>query len=52
MASIERTLIICIDGDDDIGTKGGVATPIIGRDETLHSAMALAIADPEEADAN
>ena len=52
MASTERTLIVCIDGDDDIGTKGGVATPIVGRDETLHSAMALAIADPEEADAN
>ncbi len=52
MASTERTLIVCIDGDDDIGTKGGVATPIIGRDETLHSAMALAISDPEEADAN
>ena len=52
MASTERTLIVCIDGDDDIGTKGGIVTPIIGRDETLHSAMALAIADPEEADAN
>ena len=52
MASTERTLIVCIDGDDDIGTKGGVATPIVGRDETLHSAMALAISDPEEADAN
>lgn len=52
MASTERTLIVCIDGDDDIGTKGGILTPIIGRDETLHSAMALAISDPEEADAN
>lgn len=52
MASTERTLIVCIDSDDDIGTKGGIATPIIGRDETLHAAMALAIADPEEADAN
>ena len=52
MASTERTLIVCIDGDDDIGTKGGIVTPIVGRDETLHSAMALAISDPEEADAN
>jgi len=52
LASTERTLIVCIDGDDDIGTKGGILTPIIGRDETLHSAMALAISDPEEADAN
>jgi putative membrane protein len=52
LASTERTLIVCIDGDDDIGTKGGIVTPIVGRDETLHSAMALAISDPEEADAN
>ena len=52
MASTERTLIVCIDGDDDIGIKGGIATPIIGRDDTLHSATALAISDPEEADAN
>jgi len=52
LASTERTLIVCIDGDDDIGTKGGIATPIVGRDETLHSAMALALSDPEEADAN
>ncbi|MBN2336190.1 DUF373 family protein [Candidatus Bathyarchaeota archaeon] len=52
MASTERTLIVCIDGDDDIGIKGGVSTPIVGRDENLHAAMALAISDPEEADAN
>lgn len=52
MAEPERTLIICIDGDDDIGKKGKVQTPIIGRQTNLEAATALAIADPEEADAN
>lgn len=49
---MERTLIICIDSDDDIGVKGNVETPIIGRDSILKSATQLAVSDPEEADAN
>ncbi|MCW4049617.1 MAG: DUF373 family protein [Candidatus Bathyarchaeota archaeon] len=52
MADTERTLIICIDGDNDIGKKADVKTPLLGRDENLEAATALAIADPEEADAN
>jgi putative membrane protein len=48
----EQTLILCIDGDDDIGTKAKVETPIVGRQSNLESATNLAIADPEEADAN
>ncbi len=47
-----RTLILCIDGDNDIGKKAHVETPILGRDSNLEAASALAIADPEEADAN
>lgn len=46
------TLIICIDSDNDIGVKGKVITPIIGREETLKAATQLAVSDPEEADAN
>jgi len=46
-----KTLIICIDRDDDIG-RAGVKTPIVGRDACLQAAMKLAISDPEEADAN
>jgi len=52
MAEKERTLIICIDGDDDIGVKADVPTPIIGREENLKAATSLAVSDPEEADAN
>ena len=50
--SHERTLILCIDVDDDIGKKGGVETPILSRNKNLEAASTLALADPEEADAN
>jgi len=43
---------VCIDRDNDIGSKGGVQTPVIGRDECIHAATRLAIEDPEDADAN
>lgn len=52
MTDSDKTLILCIDGDNDIGIKGKVETPIVGREENLKSATALAVADPEEADAN
>ena len=47
-----RTLILCVDRDDDLGTKALVETPVLGRDEMLRAATKLAISDPEEADAN
>jgi len=50
--SHERILILCIDVDDDIGKKAGVETPILSRNKNLEAASALALADPEEADAN
>ena len=49
---IERTLILCIDVDDDVGKKANVETPILSRNSNLKAATALALADPEEADAN
>ena len=52
MAEPDRTLVLCIDGDDDIGIKGKVKTPLIGREANLQAAAKLALADPEEADAN
>ena len=52
MAEPDRTLILCIDSDDDIGIKGSVKTPIIGRDANIQAATKLALSDPEEADAN
>jgi putative membrane protein len=47
-----RTLILCIDIDDDIGKKTGLETPILSRKNNLEAATKLAVADPEEADAN
>ncbi len=52
MAAKERTLILCVDQDDDIGQKAQVATPIIGPEANRDAAASLAIADPEEADSN
>jgi len=48
----ERILILCVDRDGDIETKAERRTPIIGREQNLEAATALALKDPEEADAN
>jgi putative membrane protein len=47
-----RTLVLCIDRDNDIGVKAGIPGPIIGRRENLDAAMKLGLADPEDADVN
>ncbi|NOJ28453.1 MAG: hypothetical protein DA330_10630 [Nitrososphaera sp.] len=47
-----RLLVLCIDRDDDIGVKGGIETPIVGRDQCINAGTRLAIEDPEEADSN
>lgn len=51
-AAREMVLVLCVDRDNDVGTKGGVKTPVVGRDENLEAATRLALRDPEEADAN
>jgi putative membrane protein len=48
----KRLLVLCVDSDDDIGAKTEIKTPIIGREENLNAAVALALKDPEEPDAN
>jgi putative membrane protein len=48
----KRTLILCVDRDDDLSVKTGVKTPVAGREENLNAAVALALKDPEEPDAN
>ena len=47
-----RTLVLCVDRDDDIGVKAGIKGPLIGREENLSAAMKLGLADPEDADVN
>jgi putative membrane protein len=48
----KRILILCVDRDGDLGTKGEIKTPVVGRGENLNAAVALALRDPEEPDAN
>lgn len=47
-----RTLILCIDRDDDLGRKAKVKGPVVGRAANLDAAVKLATADPEDSDAN
>ena len=48
----KRILILCVDRDDDLRVKAGVKTPLLGRTANLDAAVALALKDPEEPDAN
>jgi putative membrane protein len=48
----KRVLVLCVDRDGDLESKAGVKTPLIGRGENLDAAVALALRDPEEPDAN
>ena len=45
-------LIVCIDRDNDVQERTGVKTPIVGKGPCMDAATKLALADPEEADAN
>ena len=48
----KRILILCVDRDGDLEAKAGVKTPVLGRTGNLDAAVALALRDPEEPDAN
>lgn len=52
MRSKTKTLVICVDRDNDVGEKAGLETPIIGKEALLSAATKLALADPEESDVN
>jgi putative membrane protein len=45
-------LVVCVDRDDDLGRKAGLAGPIVGRDQVLDAAMRLGLADPGDSDTN
>jgi putative membrane protein len=45
-------VVCCVDLDDDLGRKAGVASPVIGRRAVEDAAVALASADPEDSDVN
>jgi len=48
----KRILILCVDRDGDLEVKSGIKTPLLGRTANLDGAVALALKDPEEPDAN
>lgn len=52
MSQPAKLLVLSVDRDDDLGVKTGIRTPVIGREGCARAASQLAIADPEEADAN
>src|SRR3989475_720934 len=47
-----KTLVLCVDRDNDIGVKTGLQAPLIGRDQNLAAATKLGLADPEDSDVN
>src|ERR687898_1059774 len=51
-ATYSKLLVLCIDRDNDIGSKGGIDTPIVGRDACINAGTRLALEDPEDADSN
>jgi len=48
----KRYLILAVDIDNDLYRKAKIQGPVIGRVQNLNAATQLALADPEEADAN
>ncbi|MFC2174740.1 DUF373 family protein [archaeon] len=48
----KRTIVLCVDRDDDYGKKAGVKSPIVGEKANLEAAQALALKDPSESDIN
>jgi putative membrane protein len=48
----KRILILCVDRDGDLEAKADIKTPLLGRTANLDGAVALALKDPEEPDAN
>jgi len=45
-------LILCIDRDNDLGSKAHIPGPILGRDDNINAALQLGLADPEDSDVN
>lgn len=49
---MSKTLVLCVDRDNDFGEKAGIESPIIGRENNLAAANALMLKDAEDSDAN
>ncbi len=47
-----KSLILCVDRDNDLGRKTKIEGPVIGKNACLEAAISLARADPLDTDAN
>ena len=47
-----KLLILCVDRDDDLGSKAAIRGPVIGRKDVLKAGLSLILKDPSETDAN
>ncbi len=50
--NLDKILVVCVDRDNDLGKKAKIEGPILGKKKNLEAAVKLALADPEESDAN
>ncbi len=48
----ERILVLAVDIDNDLYRKTKITGPVIGRNDNLKAAARLALADPQDTDAN
>jgi len=48
----KKLLILAIDRDNDLYERCEIVGPVVGRDENLKAATKMALADPEDPDAN
>lgn len=46
------TIVLCIDRDDDVGTKASIEGPVVGREANLEAVEELGLSDPEDSDVN
>ncbi len=51
MAAV-KVLVLCVDRDDDFGSKTGLKGPFVGRQKNIEAALALGLKDPEDSDVN
>lgn len=49
---VARILVVVVDRDDDLGVKARIRGPVVGEEANIKAAEALALADPEDSDAN
>jgi putative membrane protein len=47
-----KTLVLCVDRDDDFGEKAKLTSPIVGRKDNLRAVLSLGLIDPEDSDTN